>query len=156
MSPYVTGIGITGKAAAVPGVPPGVVNASFSHILNNLDLGAMIAATARIGRFAAFGNLHYGDIAARGSTEESVYSDAESDVQNAGSSSWRDGLVGLRGCDDTGPRSYLTDTPLVNWGGSGFGADMFAGPGQCLSDRTSLDIWYQNLTKGRPPRRVCL
>jgi hypothetical protein len=44
ISPYVWAAGLKGTVATVPGLPPIKVDASFSDVLRNLDLAAMVAA----------------------------------------------------------------------------------------------------------------
>lgn len=61
-------------------------------------------------------------------------------VQVSGSDSWLDGMIGLRGCDDLGERTYITGGVLAGAGGSDFTADVMLGLGYRLSDRFCVSL----------------
>jgi len=80
VSPYLWGSDISGTVAAAPGLPPLDVDASFSDILENLEIGAMIAGTARKGRLGLMGDLQYVKLGGSGSTPGDLFSGGSYDV----------------------------------------------------------------------------
>ena len=67
IAPYVWVAGLEGDVATLPGVPAASVDASFTDILENLDVAFMIAGEAHNGRFGFFADIFYADIEATGS-----------------------------------------------------------------------------------------
>jgi hypothetical protein len=64
ISPYAWAAGLDGKVAPFPGAPEADVDASFSDILDDLDLGAMAIVELRYKRFAGYMDLVYTEISA--------------------------------------------------------------------------------------------
>ena len=80
VAPYLWGAGVSGTAAAAPGFPAVHIDASFSDILSNLDMGAMLAASASKGNFGVFGDLQYVNLGASGATSGGVVA-ASADIK---------------------------------------------------------------------------
>ncbi|SLN09540.1 hypothetical protein PEL8287_00020 [Roseovarius litorisediminis] len=67
----------------------------------------------------------------------------------SGSDQWWDAMVGARGRYNLNEKSYLTGVALFGGGGSDFMADVFAGYGYRLSERTSLVGGFRYLSVDR-------
>jgi len=67
IAPYIWAAGLDGDVATLPGVPAASVDASFTDILENLDVAFMIAGEAHNRRVGLFGDIFYVDLEATGS-----------------------------------------------------------------------------------------
>jgi len=75
-APYGWIAGLKGTMATLPGLPAVGVDASFSDILDNLDMGFMGAGEARKGRYGLFVDILYMDVSASAGTPGPVFSSA--------------------------------------------------------------------------------
>jgi len=122
IAPYVWAAGMKGTAATLPPLPPVDVDASFSDILKNLDLGAMVAMELRYQKFAAYADIIYTDISADADTPRGILFDqieVESEVFIGTFGGAYRVLEGERGFLDllAGARVWSVDTTLKLDGG---------------------------------------
>src|SRR5689334_4628461 len=75
IEPYAWAAGMKGTAATLPPLPPIKVDASFSDILKNLDIAAMVGAELRYQKFAAYADIIYTDISADANTPRGILFD---------------------------------------------------------------------------------
>lgn len=102
LTPYLWFAGLNGQVASVPGSPPADVDASFSDILDNLDMGLFLAGGARKGRWGMTADLMYIDLSAGGEFPGPEFSDV-----NLETSMWMVSGVGTY-------RAYGDDGPFVD------------------------------------------
>ena len=81
VSPYFWFASLEGKVATVPGLPTADVEASFSDILDNLNIGFMTTGEARKDRFGVVVDLVYLDLTADGNTPGPLFSGVEADLK---------------------------------------------------------------------------
>ncbi len=116
-APYVWFTSLEGDVATISGIPPAEVDASFSDILENLNIAAMGYVEARQGRFGVGADLLYFDISADGDGPTAAFSKAELDLSAfvgtfngfyrfAQEESYRADLL-------VGARLWVTDTELT-------------------------------------------
>ncbi len=72
-APYLWAAGLEGTIAQF-GLAPTDIDLSFSDILENLDMAAMVVAEARRGRFGIFADIVYTDISGGGSGPAGIFS----------------------------------------------------------------------------------
>ena len=75
IAPYVWAAGMKGTAATLPPLPPIDVDASFSDILKNLDIAAMVSMELRYRKFAAYADIVYSDISGDADTPRGILFD---------------------------------------------------------------------------------
>jgi hypothetical protein len=80
VTPYVWMASLKGELATIPGLPEVDVDASFSDILDHMDLAGMVVAEARYQRFGAFVDAVYLDVSADEDTPGPLFSGV--DVQS--------------------------------------------------------------------------
>ncbi|MEZ5832626.1 MAG: hypothetical protein R3D05_15740 [Dongiaceae bacterium] len=81
ISPYVWAAGLKGSIASFPRAPEADVDVSFSDILKNLDIAAMVYAELRYQRFAAYADIVYTSISADQNTPLGILFD-DADLDN--------------------------------------------------------------------------
>jgi hypothetical protein len=81
-APYLWGAGLEGDVATLPPAPPAHVDASFSDILENLDIAFMGVAEIRKGRVAFLADLLYMKLSADAATPGPFFSGADADVKS--------------------------------------------------------------------------
>lgn len=74
VAPYFWMSGLDGKMAAFPPLPPVSVDASFSDVLDALDMAFLVAGEARKGKFALVADIQYYDLGLDGQTPGDLYS----------------------------------------------------------------------------------
>jgi hypothetical protein len=122
ISPYVWAAGLKGTVATVPGLPPIKVDASFSDVLRNLDLAAMVDLEARYRRFGAYADIMYTKISGDADTSRQIPFDgidAESGIFIGTFDGLYRALEGDRGFLDllAGARVWSVDTGVKLHGG---------------------------------------
>lgn len=80
-APYIWAAGLKGEVATLPGLPPTEVDASFSDILENFDIGFMGVGEIRKGRWAFFSDLVYVDLSADAATPGPFFSNVSIDAK---------------------------------------------------------------------------
>jgi len=80
VAPYLWMAGIEGTAGTVPGLPAASVDASFSDILENLDIALMAVGEARYGKWAVVDDFMYLNLSAGGQAPAPVSGKIEADI----------------------------------------------------------------------------
>jgi hypothetical protein len=79
LTPYVWVASLKGDIAAIPGLPPASVDASFSDIIDNADFAFMLAGEARRGRFGIVADMSYLSLSIGGETPGPLFGGADVD-----------------------------------------------------------------------------
>ncbi|MEQ9261403.1 MAG: hypothetical protein RIG84_20130 [Roseovarius sp.] len=79
--PYLWGSSVSGTVATFPGLPAANIDADFTDVLDNLDMGAMLAFTATRGRFGILGDLQYVDLGATAITPGPAFGGLQFDAK---------------------------------------------------------------------------
>lgn len=74
ITPYLWAAGLEGSVATLPPVPPTDIDLSFSDVLDNLDMSAMVLAEARKGRWGILGEALYMGVSADRRTRGPLFS----------------------------------------------------------------------------------
>jgi hypothetical protein len=121
LTPYVWAAAFEGDVAALPPLRTVSVDASFSDILENLDVAAMLAGELRKGRFAVLADFVYTQLSADGSTPGPLFSGVEVESDMAiltGALAYElysSGRISVDGL--AGVRAWWVDTEVTLQGG---------------------------------------
>lgn len=75
-APYAWAASLKGTSAAFPGLPPVEVDASFTDVLRNLDIGVMTLLELRYRRFAGYADVIYTHVSADAETPKGLLFDS--------------------------------------------------------------------------------
>ena len=81
LTPYFWAAGIDGKVATLPGAPTADVDASFSDIIDQTNVGAMLSASASRGRFGLLADLTYLDLSDDSGTPGPLFDEVKFESQ---------------------------------------------------------------------------
>jgi len=146
LTPYLWFAGLDGRVSSVSGQPPAEVDASFSDILDNLDLALFVAGEARKDRWGVMVDLMYVDVEAGGDFPGPEFSSV-----NLQSTIWMASALGLYRLHDDDGRFADLLAGVRYWDASN---ELMLGAGEYPdTELETCDSWVDPMVglKGRTP-----